>query len=61
MNKIKEIRKKLGLSAYDLADKTGLSPSYISNLENGNKTNPSKEVMENISKGLNSTVAKVFF
>jgi transcriptional regulator with XRE-family HTH domain len=61
VNYIKVIRKKLGVSVYDVAKWTRLSPGYISNLENGNRCNPSKETMEKISKALESTVQEVFF
>ncbi|APQ72445.1 helix-turn-helix transcriptional regulator [Clostridium botulinum] len=61
MNKIKIIRNKLGLSVYKIAELTGLTPSYISNLENGHKTNPTKDVMENISESLGQTVPEVFY
>ena len=61
MNRIKEFRKKKKLSIYKLAESTGLTASYISNLENGHKTNPTKNVMEKISKALNLSVTEIFF
>ncbi|WP_434302687.1 helix-turn-helix domain-containing protein [Clostridium botulinum] len=61
MNKIKIIRNKLGLSVYKIAELTGLTPSYISNLENGCKTNPTKDVMDKISTALGQTVPEVFY
>lgn len=61
MNKIKIIRNKLGLSVYKIAELTGLTPSYINNLENGHKTNPTKEVMENIAAALGQTVPEIFY
>lgn len=60
-NKLKRKRKDLELSVYDLAEMTGLSPTYISNLENEQKTNPSKETMEKIADSLNSTVPELFY
>lgn len=60
-NKLKQRRKELELTIYDLAEKTGLSPTYISNLENEQKTNPSKEVMERISFNLGKSVSELFF
>lgn len=53
-NKLKIKRKDLDLSVYDLAKITGLSPTYISNLENEQKTNPSKETMEKIAEARHS-------
>ena len=60
-NKLKIKRKDLDLSVYDLAKITGLSPTYISNLENEQKTNPSKKTMEKIADSLNSTVPELFY
>lgn len=60
-NKLKDKRKDLDLSVYDLAEMTGLSPAYISNLENEQKTNPSKRTMEKIATSLNSTVPELFY
>jgi len=61
LNKIKKIRNELGLSVYKIAEQVGVTPSYISNLENGHRVNPSKEVMVRISKFLGHTVSEVFF
>lgn len=60
-NKLKKRRKELDMSVYELAEKTGLSATYISNLENEQKTNPSKETMEKISRELKITVSELFF
>lgn len=60
-NKLKQRRKELELTIYNLAEKTGLSPTYISNLENEQKTNPSKDVMEKISLILGQSVSELFF
>jgi putative transcriptional regulator len=61
LNKIKEIRKKLGLSIYQVAELSGLTPSYISNLENDNRTNPSRDTMQSIASALNESVLVIFF
>ncbi|NFD30444.1 XRE family transcriptional regulator [Clostridium botulinum] len=61
MNNIKKIRKEKEISIYELAKKVNLTPGYISNLENGHKTNPTKEVMEKISIALGQTVLEIFF
>ena len=61
MNKIKFYRNNLGLSTYKIAELSGLTASYISNLENDNRTNPSKEVMQKISDALSESVQAVFF
>lgn len=61
MNRIKEFREKKKLSIYKLAKLTGLTPSYISNLENEHKTNPTKDVMEKIAVALEQTVPEIFY
>ena len=61
MNKIKFYRNILGLSVYKVAELSELTPSYISNLENDNRTNPSKDTMKKISNALNESVQAVFF
>lgn len=47
--KIKELRKKNNLKLEELAEKTGLSISYISLIERGLK-NPSLKALEKIAK-----------
>lgn len=61
LNKIKFYRNNLGLSVYKVAELSELTPSYISNLENDNRTNPSREAMQKISNALNESVQAVFF
>jgi len=60
-NKLKTRRKELDISVYELAEMTGLSVTYISNLENEQRTNPSKGTMEKIAEHLKSTVIELFF
>ncbi|MEY8416710.1 helix-turn-helix transcriptional regulator [Tissierella praeacuta] len=60
-NRIKEERLKIGKSIYDMANETKLTPGYISNLERGERNNPSKETMEAIAKALGKTVVEVFY
>ncbi|WP_242842036.1 helix-turn-helix domain-containing protein [Ruminiclostridium cellobioparum] len=59
--KLRELReaKKIGLNQF--AKALELAPSYLSDLETGKKTNPSKDVMERIADALNSTVPEVFY
>ncbi|ADQ41603.1 helix-turn-helix domain protein [Caldicellulosiruptor acetigenus I77R1B] len=57
--KIRELRKSKGLSQREFAKLAGLSQSYISELENGIKTNPSLSVIKKISKALKVDI-KVF-
>lgn len=60
-NRIEFIRKQKGMTLYKLANLSGISVGYLCHLEKGTRNNPSLEVMENISKALNKSVAEVFF
>lgn len=60
-NKIKIIRKEKGMTLHKLANLAGISSGYLCHLENGSRDNPSLEVMRNIAKALNKSVAEVFF
>lgn len=51
-DKIKFFREKNSMSKSELARKIGVSPSYITMLENGEKTNPSLEVQFKIARTL---------
>jgi transcriptional regulator with XRE-family HTH domain len=52
MNNIKYFRQKAGLSVYQLSTGTGLSPSYISYLENGQRR-LTESAKNSISSALN--------
>lgn len=60
-NKIRELRKKKGMTLEKLSDKTGISIGYLSHLERGSRENPTITVMEKIAYALNKTVQEVFF
>ena len=51
-NRIKSRRNELKMKVKQLAEKTGLTPAYISQLENGKRENPSTEVMDKIANAL---------
>lgn len=51
----------MGLTVYKVAEMCGLTASYISNLENNNRRNPSREVMQKISNVLCESVQSIFF
>ncbi|MCR1933562.1 helix-turn-helix transcriptional regulator [Clostridium tepidum] len=61
MNKIKKFREIKKFSIYKIAEVTKLTPSYISNLENGHKINPTKDTMEKIATALGQTVPEIFY
>ncbi|KHE69240.1 helix-turn-helix domain-containing protein [Halobacillus sp. BBL2006] len=46
------IRKRRGLSLSDLAERAGISKSYLSNIERNLNQNPSVHLMDNIAKVL---------
>jgi len=57
-DRIKELRKNLGLSLRDLAERIGTTASYMSQVEN-NKTSPSLTVLKQICDALNTKVSYV--
>ena len=59
--KLRKYRKERGLTMSELADLTGVSVGYICHLENGTRSNPSRETMEKISQVLNKSILEVFF
>ncbi|NMM62063.1 helix-turn-helix transcriptional regulator [Clostridium sp. P21] len=57
---LKEIRKQKGFTVANLAEAIGVSASYIYQLEKEVK-NPSKVIMQKISKVLETSVQELFF
>lgn len=51
-NNIASIRKQRGYTLSELSEKTGISKSYLSNIERNLKQNPSIHVMEKIAEVL---------
>lgn len=54
--KLKSVRKSQGLSLKVLAEKTGISVSFLSDVENG-RSNPSIDNLKLISVSLNTSVS----
>ncbi|HCD18965.1 XRE family transcriptional regulator [Macrococcoides caseolyticum subsp. caseolyticum] len=54
-NTIKTIRKQRKMTQQQLADQMGISRSYLSDIENGNK-NPSAKTLEKLAKKLNVSI-----
>ncbi|WP_068773733.1 helix-turn-helix domain-containing protein [Paenibacillus sp. FJAT-26967] len=52
-DKLRDLRKLKGYTIRELADRSGVSAGYISQLENGNRNVPSPEVLMKLSEGLN--------
>ena len=57
MNRIKELRKKRGMTVKDLADLLGISQSMLTNYENGSSTPRDNSVWENLSNFFNVSVS----
>ena len=57
---IRECRSKMGLSQDQLAEKSGVARTIISQLENGTRTVITSETMLKIAKALDSSVADIY-
>lgn len=57
---IKKARLSKSLTIKDLADSTGLTVGYLSNLERGEKTNPSYEVIQKIANALSVPIVDFY-
>jgi transcriptional regulator with XRE-family HTH domain len=58
-DRIKQVRTQKGFSTYDISEKTGVSQSTISKLEN-NKRKADYEILIKISKALNVDIEDFF-
>ena len=58
--KIRELRKKAGLTLQELADKTGLYKSNLSDIENEKRFKPNVRTLEKMAKALNCEVGDFF-
>lgn len=58
-DKLRDLRKLKGFTIRDLADRSGVSTAYISQLENGNRGIPSPEVLMKLSEGLNISYSEL--
>lgn len=54
-DKLRDMRKLKGFTIRELADRSGVSAAYISQLENGNRGIPSPDVLMKLSEGLNTS------
>jgi transcriptional regulator with XRE-family HTH domain len=57
--KVKELRKLLGLTQQELAEKVGISKDYIGLIERGLRS-PSLEMIEKIAVALKVTITSLF-
>lgn len=56
---MKRLRARSGLTQRELAKKTKVSQSYIGQLETGEQTNPTLDVLRRLAKALKVTVWKL--
>lgn len=54
----KELRRNAKLTQADLADKAGMTPSYLSELENG-RANPTLEMIEGLANAFGMTAIEL--
>lgn len=52
-DQLKALRKNKGFTIREVADRSGVSPAYISQLENGSRGIPSPDILKKLSEGLN--------
>ena len=57
--KIRQFRRKAGLTIEELADRAQIHPNYLGDIERGRR-NPALENLEKIAKGLNQPLSEVF-
>ena len=57
---LKDIRLKVGLTQKELAERSGISYSYISKLESGENSNPTHEVLSTLGEALGVPLGAIF-
>ena len=60
VNNLREIRKSKKLTIQELSELSGVSMGYICHLERGSRQNPSRYVMEKISKVLGEPIINIY-
>lgn len=58
---IKELRKSRKLTLYDLSKRAGISRSYLLDLENSRRINPSFSTLRKIADALDVSVKELFY
>lgn len=58
---IKPLRKSRNISLYELSNLTGISRTYLRNLENNKSFNPTLFILDKIAKALNVTIKDLFY
>lgn len=60
-SELKKLRKSKGYTLEKLSKLSGVSTTYLSDLENGNQRRPSLIIIERIAIGLNEDFVKVCY
>lgn len=58
---IKKIRESKNITLYKLSKETGISRTYLRDLENNKKFNPTLSMLERISDALNVKLKDLFY
>ncbi len=58
--RIQEIRKQKGIGQKELAEKSGVSRTVISQLENGKRDIVTSDTMKNIAEALGEPIGEIF-
>lgn len=58
---IKPLRKSRNISLYELSNLTGVSRTYLRNLENNKSFNPTLFILNKIAEALNVTIKDLFY
>lgn len=58
---IKPIRKKKNLTLYELSKRTGISRTYLRNIENNKTFNPTMFILKKISEALEVEIKDLFY
>ncbi|WP_040951566.1 helix-turn-helix domain-containing protein [Gorillibacterium massiliense] len=56
---LKDLRKEKGYTIREVSGRSGVSPAYISQLENGQRGIPSPDVLMKLSEGLNTSYSEL--
>lgn len=58
---IKPLKKSRNISLYELSNLTGVSRTYLRNLENNKSFNPTLFILDKIAEALNVTIKDLFY
>ena len=58
---LKQLRIIKGLTLEDVSKKSGISTTYLNSIENGYQLNPSLDIIEKISIGLNEDIVDIYY